>query len=88
MYRVKAINNFDSLVTVLRRKGDDLLITVLYLSLLMKGGFPNNIRGNKIKTKLVSINIKMRSFNKHKIVYEESLVVKSIHNSKDPLTKV
>ena len=43
-----------------------------------------------MKTKLVSNNKNEMTFTKHKnkIVYENVLVVKSIHNSKDSLKKV
>ena len=51
--------------------------------------FPNNIRANSIKTKLVSNKNEM-SFTEHKnkIIHEKVLVVKSIHNSQDSLKKV
>ena len=54
------------------------------------GEFPKNIRANNIKTKLVSNNKNETSFTKHenKIVYENVLLVKIIHNSKHSLEKV
>ena len=51
----------------------------------VNGEFPNNIRANNMKTKLVSNNKNEMSLTKHKnkIVNEKVLVVKSIHNAKD-----
>ena len=67
-----------------------------YLGLLLEtlagrnGGFPNRIKANSMIPNLVSNNMKMNmSFTQHKkIVFENVLIVKSIHHSKDSLEQV
>ena len=55
---------------------------------ILHGEFPTNITSKNAEVVSIDKKMKLVSLHKNKMVYEKVLVVKSVHNSEDPLRKV